>query len=147
MLEAPLIVGLLVIAAVWSIYLLPSFFGDRREAAMHSAEEFDRFTHLMADVQKRPRSSIVPESRNHVRARRRIVLMFLAGAAVVTGGIALWQMSLVWLLVHLFVDGLLFLYIAALAQVKQRRQERLKVTHVSEQRPDFEEPQIKVIAN
>ncbi len=145
--ETPLIVGLLVIAAVWSIYLLPSVFGDRREAAMHSAEEFDRFTHLMADVQKRPRSSIVPESRNTVRGRRRLVLAVLVLAAIGTGLMAFFQSSLTWLLVNLFIDGLLFLYIAALAQVKQRREYRLKVTHVSEQRPDFEEPQIKVIAN
>ncbi|MGF1617731.1 MAG: hypothetical protein ACFCU2_07975 [Acidimicrobiia bacterium] len=145
--ETPLIVGLLVIAAVWSIYLLPSVFGDRREAALHSAEEFDRFTHLMADVQKRPRSSIVPESRNTVRGRRRAVLGILVTAAIATGVMAFVQSSLSWLLIHLFVDGLLFLYIAALAQVKQRREYRLKVTHVSEQRPDFEEPQIKVIAN
>ncbi|MEX1091736.1 MAG: hypothetical protein WEF28_01140 [Acidimicrobiia bacterium] len=145
--ETPLIVGLLVIAAVWSIYLLPSVFGDRREAALHSAEEFDRFTHLMADVQKRPRSSIVPESRNMVRGRRRVVLGVLVLAALATGLLALVQSSLGWLLIHLFVDGLLFLYIAALAQVKQRREYRLKVSHVSDQRPDFEEPQIKVIAN
>lgn len=145
--ETPLIVGLLVIAAVWSIYLLPSVFGERREASLHSAEEFDRFTHLMADVQKRPRSSIVPESRNTVRGRRRVVLTVLAVLAVTAGAMALWQMSMAWLLIHLFVDGLLFLYIAALAQVKQRRQYRLKVSHVSDQRPDFEEPQIRVIAN
>jgi MFS family permease len=145
--ETPLIVGLLVIAAVWSIYLLPSVFGDRREAAMHSAEEFDRFTHLMADVQKRSRNEIVPESRNTVRGRRRVVLGVLVLAAIATGAMAFFQSSLGWLLVNLFVDGLLFLYIAALAQVKQRREYRLKVTHVSEQRPDFEEPQIKVIAN
>lgn len=145
--ETPLIVGLLVIAAVWSIYLLPAVFGDRREASLHSAEEFDRFTHLMADVQKRPRSSIVPETRTTVRNRRRIVLGVLIGLAVATGAMALMQMSLAWLLVNLFVDALVFLYIAALAQVKQRRQYRLKVTHVSEQRPDFAEPQIKVIAN
>ena len=145
--ETPLIVGLLVIAAVWSIYLLPSVFGDRREAALHSAEEFDRFTHLMADVQKRSRNEIVPESRNTVRARRRVVLGVLVLAAFATAATAFFQSSLGWLLIHLFVDGLLFLYIAALAQVKQRREYRLKVTHVSEQRPDFEEPQIKVIAN
>ena len=145
--ETPLIVGLLVIAAVWSIYLLPSVFGDRREAALHSAEEFDRFTHLMADVQKRPRSSIVPESRNAVRGRRRVVLGILVVAAFATALMAFFQSSLGWLLIHLFVDGLLFLYIAALAQVKQRREYRLKVSHVSEQRPDFEEPQIKVVAN
>ena len=145
--ETPLIVGLLVIAAVWSIYLLPSVFGDRREAALHSAEEFDRFTHLMADVQKRPRSSIVPESRDTVRGRRRAVLGVLVLTALATGLMALFQSSLGWLLISLFIDGLLFLYIAALAQVKQRREYRLKISHVSDQRPDFEEPQIKVIAN
>jgi hypothetical protein len=68
-------------------------------------------------------------------------------AALATAMLALLQTSLGWLLIHLFVDGLLFLYIAALAQVKQRREYRLKVSHVSDQRPDFEEPQIKVIAN
>ncbi len=145
--DTPLIVGLLVIAAVWSIYLLPSVFGDRQEASLHSADEFEKFSHLMADVQKRPRSSIVPESRNVVRHRRRIVLGVLVGAALITAGVAYMQMSMGWLLIHLTIDGLLFLYIAALAQVKQRRQWRLKVTHVSEQRPDFEEPQIRVIAN
>ena len=145
--DTPLIVGLLVIAAVWCIYLLPSVFGDRQEASLHSADEFEKFSHLMADVQKRPRSSIVPESRNVVRHRRRIVLGVLVGAALITGGVAYMQMSMGWLLIHLTIDALLFLYIAALAQVKQRRQWRLKVTHVSEQRPDFEEPQIRVIAN
>ncbi len=145
--DTPLIVGLLVIAAVWSIYLLPSVFGDRQQASLHSADEFEKFSHLMADVQKRPRTSIVPESRNVVRHRRRIVLGVLVGAAVITAGVAFLQTSMGWLLIHLTIDGLLFLYIAALAQVKQRRQWRLKVTHVSEQRPDFEEPQIRVIAN
>jgi hypothetical protein len=145
--DGPLIVGLLVIAAIWSIYLLPSVFGDRQQASLHSADEFEKFSHLMADVQKRPRSSIVPESRNIVRHRRRIVLGILIGAALVTAGVAFWQMSFGWLLIHLTIDGLLFLYTAALALVKQKRQWRLKVSHVSDQRPDFEEPQIRVIAN
>jgi hypothetical protein len=145
--DGPPIVGLLVIAAIWSIYLLPSVFGDRQQATLHSADEFEKFSHLMADVQKRPRSSIVPESRNIVRHRRRIVLGILIGAALVTAGVAFWQMSFGWLLIHLTIDGLLYLYLAALAQVKQKRQWRLKVSHVSDQRPDFEEPQIRVIAN
>jgi hypothetical protein len=68
-------------------------------------------------------------------------------AALATAMLALFQTSLGWLLILVFVEGLLFLYIAALAQVKQRREYRLKVSHVSDQRPDFEEPQIKVIAN
>ena len=145
--ETPIIVGLLVIAAVWSIYLLPTVFGDRREASLHSAEEFDRFTHLMADVQKRPRNTIVSPERYSVRNRRRAVLGVLASVALATGGLALWQQSLNYLLIHLFIDSLLFLYVAALAQVKQRREYRLKISHVSDQRPAFEEPQIKVVAN
>jgi hypothetical protein len=41
--DGPLIVGLLVIAAIWSIYLLPSVFGDRQQATLHSADEFEKF--------------------------------------------------------------------------------------------------------
>lgn len=145
--ETPIIVGLLVIAAVWSIYLLPTVFGDRRQASLHSAEEFDRFTHLMADVQKRPRNTIVSPERYSVRSRRRAVLSVLALLAMSTAGLALLQQSMSYLLIHLFIDSLLFLYVAALAQVKQRREYRLKISHVSAQRPDFEEPQIKVVAN
>ncbi len=145
--ETPVIVGLLVIAAVWSIYLLPTVFGDRREASLQSAEEFDRFTHLMADVQKRPRNTIVSPERYSVRNRRRAVLSVLVLLALATAGLALLKMSMSYLLIHLFTDSLLFLYVAALAQVKQRREYRLKISHVSAQRPAFEEPQIKVVAN
>ena len=66
--------------------------------------------------------------------------------ALVTAGLALWQNSLALLLVHLFVDSLIALYVAALAQMKQQRQWRLKVTHVSERPTEWDEPQIKVIA-
>lgn len=144
--ETPIIVGLLVIAAVWSIYLLPAVFGDRRGTSLQSAEEFDRFTHLMADVQKRPRSKIVSHERYSVRNRRRAVLGVLVVLAAATAAVALWQKSMNLLLLHLSVDSLLLFYVAALAQVKQQREYRLKVTHVSEQRPDFEEPQVRVVA-
>ena len=66
--------------------------------------------------------------------------------ALLTAGLALWQNSLAFLLVHLFVDSLIALYVAALAQMKQQRQWRLKVTHVSERPAEWDEPQIKVIA-
>jgi hypothetical protein len=57
------------------------------------------------------------------------------------------QNSWSWLLVHLFFDSLIVLYLTALSQMKQRRQWRLKVTHVAERPAEFEEPQIRVIAN
>ena len=59
---------LLVIAAVWSVYLLPVVFGDRREASMSSTEEFDRWSHSMAHVQKQSAADL---SRREVGDQRR----------------------------------------------------------------------------
>ena len=145
--SASILVGLLLIAAVWSVYLLPSVFGDRRKAPINSTKEFDRWTHLMADVQKRTFSRGQVNRRDLVRWRRRRTIVVLIGLAVAAAAMAWWQNSWGWLLVQLFSDSLVLLYVAALAQMRQRRQWRLKVTHVSERPPESEEPQIKVIAN
>jgi hypothetical protein len=72
-------------------------------------------------------------------------MAILVGLALAIAALAWWQNSLALLLLHLFVDSLIALYVAALAQMKQRRQWRLKVSHVSE--PEWEEPRIRVIAN
>jgi len=144
--ETSVIVGLLLIAAVWSVYLLPSVFGERQNAPKNSTEEFDRWTHLMADVQKRPYNRKAVGQRDVIRLRRRRTVAVLVILALVTAGLALWQSSLPLLLLHLFVDSLIALYVAALAQMKQQRQWRLKVTHVSERPTEWDEPQVKVIA-
>lgn len=145
--ETSVIVGLLLIAAVWSVYLLPSVFGDRQNAPKNSTEEFDRWTHLMADVQKRPYNRRAVSQRDVIRLRRRRTVAVLGILALVTAGLALWQNSLPFLLLHLFIDSLIALYVAALAQMKQQRQWRLKVTHVSERPAEWDEPQVKVVAN
>jgi hypothetical protein len=139
------IIGLLVIAAIWSVYLLPSVFGDRRNAPLNSTEEFDRWTNLIADVQKRPYSKGEVGQRDVIRLRRRRAMAILVGLALAIAALAWWQNSLALLLLQLFVDSLIALYVAALAQMKQRRQWRLKVSHVTE--PEWEEPRIRVIAN
>ncbi|HEY7469159.1 MAG TPA: hypothetical protein VIC07_06480 [Acidimicrobiia bacterium] len=144
--ETSVIVGLLLIAAVWSVYLLPSVFGDRQNAPKNSTEEFDRWTHLMADVQKRPYSHKAVNQRDVIRLRRRRTVAILVILALITAGLALWANSLPLLFLHLFFDSLIALYVAALAQMKQQRQWRLKVTHVSERETEWEEPQVKVIA-
>jgi hypothetical protein len=145
--EASILVGLLLIAAVWSVYLLPSLFGDRQNAPLNSTEEFDRWTHLMADVQKRSFSRGQSSQRDLVRWRRRRTMAVLIVLAIAAGVMAWLQNSWSWLLVHLFFDSLIVLYVTALSQMKQRRQWRLKVTHVAERPAEFEEPQIRVIAN
>jgi hypothetical protein len=143
--QTSVIIGLLVIAAIWSVYLLPSVFGNRQNAPLNSTEEFDRWTHLIADVQKRPYSKGEVGHRDVIRLRQRRTMAILIILAIATAGLAWWMNSLPLLLVHLFVDSLIALYVAALAQIKQRRQWRLKVSHVSE--PEWEEPRIRVIAN
>ncbi len=144
--ETPVIVGLLVIAAVWSFYLLPVVFGERRDGPVNSTEEFDRWTHSMAYVQKQSAADLVASHREVVRQRRRRTLVVLVGLA---GGslFGAWFLdSMPLLLAGLFFGSLIALYLAMLAQMKQRRNQRLKVTHVAERPSDWEEPQIKVIA-
>jgi len=144
--ETSVIVGLLVIAAVWSVYLLPVVFGERKEA-MSSTEEFDRWSHSMAYVQKHTASDLAANHREVVHYRRRRTLAALAGLMILSL-IGAWYFNSVPLLLSgLFFGSLIALYLVVLAQMKQRRNLRLKVTHVAERTPEWEEPQVKVIGS
>lgn len=143
---ASLIVALLVIATVWGFYLLPSFMGDRRDAPLSSTEQFDRWTSLMADVQRRQYNASASSKRLTVRARRRRVLGTLVLGAVATLGVAWWQDSLTWLLVHLAVDVLLALYVAVLIQIRQNHQYRVAVDTMPERQAERQETQVRVVA-
>ncbi len=142
----PLIVAALVIGAIWAVYLLPSVFGERSAASMSSTEEFDRWTHSMAHVQKHSAADLAASHKDQIRIRRRRTLGMLALLAVAGFGAAAYFGSLAWVLVGLFFTSMFVLYIAALAQMKQRRLQRLKVTHVSERPTEWDEPQVRVIA-
>jgi len=141
------IIALLVVAAVWAVFLLPVVFSDRRGTTLSSTEEFDRWTHSMANVQKHTAADLAASSRDVIRSRRRRTLIALVGLA--GAGFALaWRLSsLEWLLVALFFTSLIGLYIAVLAQMKRQRDQRLKTAHVSERPTEWEEPQVRVIAN
>lgn len=141
------IVGLLVIAGIWAVYLLPVVFGERNTTPLSSTDEFDRWTHSMANVQRHTVAELAQSSRELVRARRRRTLITLGVLAIGSLGAA-WRMgSMPWLLIGLFFVSLVFLYVSLLVQMKQRRDERLKVTHVAERTPEWDETPIKVIAN
>lgn len=142
----PLIVAALVIGAIWAVYLLPSVFGERSAASMSSTEEFDRWTHSMAHVQKHTAADLAASHKDQIRIRRRRTLGMLALLAVAGFGAAAYFGSLAWVLVGLFFTSMFVLYVAALAQMKQRRLQRLKVTHVSERPTEWDEPQVRVIA-
>lgn len=143
---ASLIVALLVIATVWGFYLFPSIIGDRRDAPLSSTEQFDRWTSLMADVQRRQYNANASSTRLTVRSRRRRALALLVGLAVATLAVAWWQNSMNWLLVHLAADVLLALYIAVLVQLRQARQYHLAVDTLPDRQAVRQETQVRVIA-
>lgn len=143
--EAPVLIAALVIATIWGIYLFPSVFGNRRDAPLSSTQEFDRWTHLMADVQRRGYSSRRVYARDVVRARRRRTLSVLIGAAVVTLLVAYLRGSVGWLMVHLLIDAVIAWYIGMLLQVKQRQAARAVARRVVEQPPESDTP-VRIIA-
>jgi len=144
--ETSVIVGLLVIAAVWSVYLLPMVFGERKEA-MSSTEEFDRWTHSMAYVQKHTAADLAANHRDLIQRRRRRTLAILVGLAGLSLFGAWYLNSLPLLLSGLFFSSLVALYLLVLAQVKQRRNLRLKVTHVADRTSEWEESKVKVVGS
>jgi hypothetical protein len=143
----PLIVAALVIGAIWAVYLLPAVFGERGSASINSTEEFDRWSHSVAHVQKHTAADLAASHKDRIRTRRRRTLGLLTLIALAALAAAAYFGSMPWLLAGLFFSSLLVLYVVALAQMKQRRLQRLKVTHVAERPTEWEEPQIKVIAN
>lgn len=145
--DAPLTIAALVIVAIWAVYLLPTIFGERSSASINSTEEFDRWSHSMAHVQKHTAADLAASHKDQIRTRRRRTLWALAVLAAGCFGAAAFLGSVPWLLGGLFFTSLIVLYAAALAQMKQRRLQRLKVTHVSERPTEWEEPQVRVIAN
>jgi hypothetical protein len=143
----PLIIAALVIGAVWAVYLLPAVFGERGASSINSTEEYDRWTHSMAHVQKHTAADLAASHKDQIRSRRKRTIAVLITLAVVGYGGAIYTGSMSWLLIGLFFTSLIVLYGAVLAQMKQRRLQRLKVTHVAERPTEWEEPQVKVIAN
>ena len=141
------IVGLLVIAAVWAVYLLPTVFGERRDAPMNSTEKFDRWTHSMANVQKHTAAQLAASNRDLIHQRRRRTLALLVFLAAGSFGAAWFFNALPWMLVGFFFGSLIVLYLALLAQMRQRRMARLKVTHVAERPSEWDEAKIRVIGN
>lgn len=144
----PLIIAALLIGAIWAVYLLPTLFGERSpRAPLNSAEEFDRWTHSMAYVQKHTAAALAASHKDQIRTRRKRTLSVLALLALIGFAGYFYLSATAWLLVGLFFTSLIGLYIAALAQMKQRRLQQLKVTHVAERPSEWDEPQIRVIAN
>lgn len=140
------LIGALLIAGVWGFYLFPSFFGQRREAPLNSTEEFDRWTHFMADVQQREYGSGQVSARDVVRARRRRTIAVLVFLSVGTLVLSYLRSSVNWLLVSLAVDGLIAWYVAMLMQLRNRRAQQVARTHALAQPVQADQPRIRIVA-
>lgn len=146
MLTAPFLIAALVLAAIWGIYLFPSITGGRKEAPLNSTEDFDRWTHLMADVQRRAMTPTRVTARDVVRVRRRRALVLMALVALVTLVIAYATKSVGWLLGHLTVDAVIAWYIGMLMQMRHRREERAARTHEETRPTDADSPPVRIVA-
>lgn len=146
MTEAPFLIAALVLAGIWGAYLFPSIFGGRRDAPLNSTEEFDRWTHLMADVQRRPYSARRSSARDVIRARRRRTLAVLGVIAVGTLAMAFWQSSVNWLLAHIAVDAVIAWYVAMLSQLKNRQVASKVAAHVIEAPREGDDQNVRIVA-
>jgi len=112
------------LAGVWAALLIPSFVTSRREAPIHSTENFARSTARLAAV--RAVSAETAANRSRVRARRRHILVFLGAAAVATLAVSIVTGSWTWLSINLIADALLAAYVAMLLQVKEHSLARVQ---------------------
>jgi hypothetical protein len=146
MLTAPFLIAALVLATIWGIYLFPSITGGRKEAPLNSTEDFDRWTHLMADVQRRAMTPNRVTARDVVRSRRRRALVVLSLLAVGTLVTAYTTQSIGWLLIHLTVDAAIAWYIGMLMHVRQQREARAARAHEETRPTDADAPQVRIVA-
>ncbi len=142
---APILIGALVVAAIWGIYLFPSLTGSRN-APISSTEEFDRWTHVVADVQRRSYAAERTSTRDVIRARRRRVMVVLAVLAVGTLALSYTTSSIGWLLIHLTIDAMIAWYIGMLMQVRQQRAVRVAQRHEVTRPHDADEPPVRIVA-
>lgn len=140
----PILIALLLLAAIWGFYLFPGRGSGRNEAPLASAERFDQWTHVMADVQRR--APAVGAARDSVKTRRRRTLLTLVGLSVGTLVVSAVLLSFNWLMASLAVDSVLAWYVGMLLQVKQREAALVASRHLATRPHDADAPQVRVIA-
>lgn len=143
--DAPFLIGALLIAGIWGFYLFPSLFGRRRDTPQHSTEEFDRWTHIVSDVQHRDHDATTVTQRSVVRARRRLVLTVLVLLAAGTLALAYFSSSLTWLLVSLLFDCFIALYLAMLLQLRNRRLAQAAYNYAHTETEPVDQPKVRIV--
>ena len=139
------IVLFILLAAVWAVFLIPSFFNSRKEAPINSTQDFARNAARLNAVRV---SAVEPAvaRRRRTLARRRRTLLLLITAAIASLAAAIWTGSVALLGVNLAVDMALAAYVAILFQVNQQPAPRAIVVPMQQVESTEEQAQIRVVA-
>ncbi len=113
------ILAFILIAALWAVFLLPSFFESRRHAPINATRAHARSTALLASVATVPGTEVM--ARRKARERRRRFLYALIAGAIISLTVAILRSSVVWLGVTLVFDLAIAGYVSLLVYVRQRR--------------------------
>jgi hypothetical protein len=112
------IVAFILIACIWAAFLLPSFFESRRKAPLNTTRSFARSTALLASVATSTGPEIIARRKAHERRQR--FLTALAGAAIISLGVAILRSSVLWLGVTLICDLTIAAYIGVMLDMRQQ---------------------------
>lgn len=136
-----LIIFVLVIAAVWGLFLLPSLIEARREAPLQSTARYDEVSSRLSMAQQR--AAAPSSSQSAARRRRTLVVSGLVAVATLAGAI-FW--SSLWVLVaHLVIDAFIAWYVAMLVQMRRFGQQAAMATRIHESAYE-PAPEVRVIA-
>ncbi len=139
------IVIFILLAGVWAMLLIPSFFDSRRQAPINTTQNFARDTARLAAVRAAAAEPAVAR-RRQVLARRRRALIGLVLAALTTLAIAIVTGSLLMLGLNLVVDMALAAYVAMLLQVKQYAGGQPVALHSAQHAPEETQAKIRILA-
>lgn len=136
-----LIIFVLVIAAVWGLFLLPSLVEARKEAPLMSTQRYDEVSARLSIAQREDRTG--GRTRASARRRRTLIISGLVAAgtlaaAIITGNL--------WILVaHLVVDAFIAWYVAMLVQLR-RHEQRVAIAKHLQEAPIEQSHEVRVIA-
>ncbi len=140
------IVIFILLAGVWAMLLIPSFFDSRRQAPINTTQNFARDTARLGAVRAAAAEPAVAR-RRQVLARRRRALIGLVAAALTTLTIAIVTGSLLMLGLNLVVDMALAAYVAMLLQIKQFSGTQPVPLHPAQQAaPEETQAKIRILA-
>ena len=121
-----LVIFLLVIAAVWGLFLLPSLVESRREAPLASTQRYDEVAGRLSMAQRTATGSAT-STKTATRRRRTLALSIVVAVGTLVAFIVTRQ---TWILaVHVVIDAFIAWFVAMLVQLRRQEQQVAVALH------------------